>query len=316
MSPIVGNRGAERKSANRYHHGPRVGQLKTSRLPPELASLLPAEGLTSSYGEAVQRLHVPLAARIAEAARRRGPGFQVGVCGPQGSGKTTSARVLERLLAADGLSAVTLSLDDLYLPKAARRRLAASVHPLLATRGVPGTHDVRLGLDLLDGLARPGRTILPRFDKAADDRAPPEHWTPVEGPADVILFEGWCVGARPQSPAALRRPLNELERDRDPDGVWRTYANRALAGPYQALFASLGLLVLFQIPSFDVVLGWRIEQEHKLAAPAMSDAELGVFVQHYERLTRHIQTEMPLRAEVLVRLGRERRVVGTSFRGG
>jgi D-glycerate 3-kinase len=275
---------------------------------------LASEGLPPSYADVVRRLHGPLAARIAADARAHGPGFRVGLCGPQGSGKTTSARVLGRLLAAEGLRAVTLSLDDLYLPLAARRRLAAEVHPLLLTRGVPGTHEVELGLNLLESLARPGRTLVPRFDKASDDRLPPSRWTPMEGQADVILFEGWCVGARPQAPAALRRPVNDLERNDDTAGVWRAYANEALAGPYQTLFADLGLLVMLQAPSFDVVLGWRREQEHRLKAPGMTDAELVVFVQHYERLTRHIQAEMPGRADVLVRLGGDRRIESVSFR--
>src|SRR5580704_16421707 len=124
---------------------------------PDLTPLLRFERLPASYEGVVRRLHIPLAGRIAEAARAHGPGFRVGLCGPQGSGKTTSARVLEQLLEADGLRSVILSLDDLYLPLAARRRLATEVNPLLLTRGVPGTHEVPLGLDLLDALARPGR---------------------------------------------------------------------------------------------------------------------------------------------------------------
>jgi D-glycerate 3-kinase len=281
---------------------------------PDLAQLLRAERLPKAYERVIQRLHAPLAARIAEAAHAHGPGFRIGLCGPQGSGKTTSARVLERLLAAAGLSAVTQSLDDLYLPKAARRRLAAEVHPLLLTRGAPGTHEVELGLDVLGSLARPGRTLMPRFDKASDDRLPTDQWTPMEGPFDVILFEGWCVGARPQAQAALRRPVNDLERSQDPEGIWRAYANTALAGPYQRLFADLGLLVLFKVPSFAVVLGWRQEQEHKLPKPGMSDADLAVFVQHYERLTRHIHAEMSARADVVVRLGRDRGLRSVAFR--
>ena len=287
---------------------------KSEAMSPDFTDLLRSEGLPAAYEGVIRRLYVPLAKRIAVAARGHGPGFRVGLCGPQGSGKTTGARVLERLLAADGLRAATLSLDDLYLPKAARRRLAAEVHPLLLTRGVPGTHDVGLGLAVLDGLARPGRTLMPRFDKASDDRLPPDRWTPMDGPFDVILFEGWCVGARPQLEAALRRPVNDLERSQDPDGVWRAYANTALAGPYQTLFANLGLLVLFKVPSFDVVLGWREEQEHKLPRPGMSDAELAVFVQSYERLTRHIQSEMPSRADLVVRLGRDRKIGRISVR--
>ena len=136
----------------------------------------------------------------------------------------------------------------------------------------------------------------------------------VEGPVDVVVFEGWCVGARPQTREALVQPVNELERERDPDGVWRAYVNAALAGPYQALFAGIGLQALLLAPGFEAVLGWRLQQEHELrarrGAVGQSDAEIAVFIQHYERLTRHIAAEMPSRADVVVRLGPEREVVG------
>jgi D-glycerate 3-kinase len=277
---------------------------------PDFADLLRSERLPTAYERVIRRLHVPLAARIAEAARAHGPGLRVGICGPQGSGKTTSSRMLERLLAAEGLRAVILSLDDLYLPLAARRKLAAEVHPLLITRGVPGTHEVALGLELLASLARPGRTLAPRFDKASDDRLPQSQWTPLDGPFDVILFEGWCVGAAPQTAAALATPVNALERDRDPDGAWRAYANTQLAGPYQTLFADFGQLVMFKVPGFDVVLGWRQEQERKAPVRGMTDAEIAVFIQHYERLTDHIQAEMPARADLVVKLGRDRSIDG------
>jgi D-glycerate 3-kinase len=275
---------------------------------PDLTPLLRTERLPDSYESIVRRLHIPLAARIADAARAGGPGLRVGLCGPQGSGKTTSARVLEQLLAAEGLRAIILSLDDLYLPLQARRTLAAKVHPLLITRGVPGTHEVPLGLDLLERLAQPGRVLMPRFDKASDDRLPQSQWTPLEGPFDVILFEGWCVGAVPQTEAALMTPVNALERDRDPDSVWRAYANAQLAGPYQDLFADFGQLVMFKVPGFEVVLGWRQEQERKAPVRGMTDAEIAVFIQHYERLTGHIQAEMPTRADVVVWLGRDREI--------
>jgi D-glycerate 3-kinase len=286
--------------------------MHQTALSPDLAALLRAEELPAHYLAVIRRLHAPLAARVAAAARRR-PGVRVGLTGPQGSGKTTSARVLALLLRERGLNAVILSLDDLYLPMAARQRLAAEVHPLLATRGVPGTHDVDLGLAVLESLGRSGQTRMPRFDKASDDRAPESEWLRIEGPADVILFEGWCVGARPQPPAALRRPINALERERDSEGIWRRYVNEALAGPYQTLFAGLRPLVFLRAPSFEIVLRWRTEQEHKLRArlgPAagMSDAQLAVFIQHYERITRWMLRDLPARADVLVGLGPDRAV--------
>jgi D-glycerate 3-kinase len=275
---------------------------------PDFTDLLHSERLPTTYEGVIRQLHEPLAARIAAAARAHGPGLRIGICGPQGSGKTTSSRVLERLLAADGLRAVILSLDDLYLPLEARRKLATEVHPLLLTRGVPGTHEVELGLDVLDSLGKPGRTLMPRFDKASDDRLPERQWTQLDGPFDVILFEGWCVGAIPQDLAALAQPVNAIERNRDPDGAWRAYANSQLAGPYRNLFADFGQLTMFKVPGFEVVLGWRQEQERKAPVRGMSDAEIAVFIQHYERLTDHIQAEMPSRADLVVQLGRDRSI--------
>jgi D-glycerate 3-kinase len=283
--------------------------------PDWLAAFLRDETLPAGFAAEVERLHAPLAARIAAVVM--GPAFVVGICGPQGSGKSTTVRVLAPLLEARGLRVATLSLDDLYLPRADREALARDVHPLLRTRGVPATHDLALGLAVLDGLAEEGETALPRFDKAADDRATIESWSRVAGPVDVVLFEGWCVGARPEPPEALAQPINALERERDPDGVWRAHVNAALAGPYRALFARLDLLVLFTAPDFETVLTWRREQEAKLrrrlaeagqgAGHAMDDDEVAVFVQHYERLTRHILREMPARADLVVALDKDRR---------
>jgi D-glycerate 3-kinase len=289
--------------------------MPRSDLPPVAAN----EALPVGYLATVERFLAPLAAYIATAADGQGPGFVVGLCGPQGSGKTTGAGVLRGLIARAGLEAIVLSLDDLYLPLQDRQRLAVEVHPLLKTRGVPGTHDPALGRSLIERLARPGETIIPCFDKAIDDRAPPDRWLRVEGPVDVILFEGWCVGARPQAAAALKAPINALERDEDPRGVWRRYVNQALATTYRPLFDRMALLTMLAAPSFDVVLDWRREQERALRAArgkgaGMSDAELATFVQHYERLTRHILAEMPDRADVVARLGPEREVLSLAFR--
>lgn len=277
-----------------------------------LADFLAAERLPAAYAQVVEKVASPLAERIA--SRTRGGGVVVGICGSQASGKSTLTAVLQRLLEARGLRVAALSLDDIYLTRAQRRGLGEKVHPLLATRGVPGTHDVGLGLTLLRDLRRPGAVELPAFDKASDDRKPGER---VEGPADVVLFEGWCVGARAQPAEALVEPINALERDRDPDCVWRSYVNTSLAGPYKALFGELDLLVLLQAPGFEVVADWRIEQERKLrerlardggdASRVMSDEQVRGFIAHYERLTRWILREMPGRADIVIRLDAARR---------
>lgn len=287
-------------------------RIAPHRPPDWLGQFLDAERLPEAYGVFIDEVARPLADDI---VRRAGEGrLVVGVCGAQGSGKSTLTAVLGRLLETRGLRAAVLSLDDLYLTRAQRSALGAQVHPLLATRGVPGTHDVDLGRRLLGDLRKLGEVVLPAFDKASDDRIAGPSF---EGPADVVLFEGWCVGARPQPEADLDAPINALERQWDADGAWRRYVNAQLAGPYQALFDQIDRLVLLKAPSFEAVLGWRIEQERKLRdrlaregredARAMNDAEVAGFIQHYERLTRWILAEMPGRADVVVPLGVDRR---------
>lgn len=284
-----------------------------------LAAFRSAEALPAQFDDMVERLHRPLAVKIAAEARAAGRCWIVGVCGTQASGKSTLCAVIARLLEAQGLRAAVISIDDLYLTREEREGLAREIHPLLITRGVPGTHDVDLGMQLLDELLQPGTVRLPRFEKARDTRKPPEQWDVFEGPADVVLFEGWCVGARPQDEAALAGPVNALERDEDRDGAWRRYANAQLAGPYQDLFGRLDRLVMLQAPGFETVLAWRREQEAKLRARltveggdlsrTLDEAALVRFIAHYERLTRHILAEMPARANVVARLGPARELV-------
>ena len=275
-----------------------------------IEALIAAEELPGDYLEVVDRHWQPLAERIASEANRP---LLVGINGAQGSGKTTLCRFLERLLQARDLRAVTLSLDDLYLTRAERQDAAMDHHPLFATRGVPGTHDVMLGEDVLDKLAAGRPTTMPRFDKAADDRSPDT--TVIDSPVDVILFEGWCVGAVPQPAAALREPVNRLEADEDPDGVWRREVNRRLATDYAGLFERIDLLVMLKVESFEAVRANRLLQEQKLArsdpggAALMNEAALDRFLMHYERLTRWMLAEMPARADVLIEIGADQRPI-------
>jgi len=265
---------------------------------------------------------VALAAALDQVGRarskpRRGPAV-IGLCGAQGSGKSTLAAAMQRALIADGAHAAVLSIDDLYLTGAKRLALAQSVHPLLATRGVPGTHDIGLGLALFAALDKGKPVRLPRFDKAADDRLPESDWPIVEQSLDVLIFEGWCVGAHPEGDTALAQPVNTLEADEDPIGIWRRYANAALAGRYQQLFARIDRLILLAAPSFAVVRRWRGEQEAALRAErpdgaALQDSvALDRFIQHYERLTRHILKEMPGYADLVLRLDTGRSVLPPS----
>lgn len=250
----------------------------------------------------------------AVAARFSGRLLVAGICGAQGSGKSTLATALVRRLAGDGLRAAALSLDDLYLGRAARAARAARTHPLFITRGVPGTHDIALGLATLAALERGEPAALPRFDKGADEPLPQGRWPRAPAATQVLVLEGWCLGAAAQPPADLAVPVNALEAAEDPDGTWRRHANDQLGGPYRALFDRPDLLVLLAAPAFEVVARWRDEAEEALrrsgAPAAMDPAAMARFVQHYERLTRHVLAEMPARADIVARLALDRSLAG------
>ncbi len=207
-----------------------------------------------------------------------------------------------------------LSLDDLYLSHDQRAELARQVHPLFAVRGVPGTHDIQQGIDLLDAVKAGQSVVLPRFDKATDNPAPRAQWSVVDGALDVLIFEGWCVGTRPQDARALIDPVNDLEAQRDPNGRWRLHVNEALTSVYADLFARIDRLVLLAAPGFEVVERWRLQQEQALrvaspdGAGVMTNAEVALFIQHYERLTRHILSDMPSYADLTLQLDENRQM--------
>ena len=283
--------------------------------------------LPEGYADNVRPYVRQVAERILRAYRESERPILVGVSGAQGSGKTTFARFLSEWLSRrTHLSAVCFSLDDVYLTRAERQALAHRAHPLLETRGVPGTHDVALAHRILDALTHRGdarKVAVPAFDKSADDRAPEQDWRRVDAPVDVVLFEGWCVGARPQAPDALGDPVNELEAAEDRDAAWRTGVNERLRTDYAELFARLALLVMLRVPSFDSVFEWRALQERKLreslhdpsacsdGSPGLSPAGLKRFIRHYERLTRHMLETMPAYADVVIDIAENHRMTGS-----
>ena len=279
--------------------------------------LIATEALPDDYAKIVEEYWKPLATRIARLAASRKP-LVVGINGAQGSGKTTLCKFLELLLKPRGLRTVTLSLDDLYLTKAERLQLAAEVHPLFATRGVPGTHSPALGMDVIENVLAGRDFVMPRFDKGIDDRAPDGET--ISGPVDVLLFEGWCLGARPQDDAALVEPVNILEAEEDPDAAWRSVVNYWLAEDYARLFAQIDVLVMLKVDDFDAVRRNRSLQEDKLRArqpdaPAlMSEDELERFLAQDERLTNHMLEEMPGRADIVIPIDRHQRPTAMDFR--
>ena len=285
-----------------------------------LDAFLQRHALPATFTGVVERYYRPLAGWLRSRSEQAGSAaFVLGINGAQGTGKSTLSHFLRDCLHDDfGLSVAELSIDDLYLTRAERADLARRVHPLLATRGVPGTHDAALGLALMDrlrALPRGESLRLPRFDKATDDRCPPDAWAEVRGPVDVLIFEGWCVGSRPEPAEHLAAPVNRLEAEEDPDGRWRGYVNEQLATAYRALFERIDALVFLRAPGFAAIRRWRLEQERKLAAASggrkeriMDEQALLRFMQHYERITRAGLDAMPGIADVVLTLGEDHSV--------
>lgn len=298
--------------------------MATSDLTSITQRLIEQESLPESYADTVRNVILPLAQHIQSLRQERRRPVLVGINGAQGTGKSTLTLFLRELLSQlYQVRTASFSIDDLYLTRAERERLAQDKHPLLLTRGVPGTHDLALGQRLIDRLtgANPETdTPVPVFDKARDDRAADTSWPVFRGRAEVVLMEGWCVGALPEGSAeSLAAPINVLEAQEDADGAWRGYVNDCLRGEYGAFFGQIDCLIMLKAPSMECVLEWRTLQEHKLRAKIQDAPELGAtrggpstrlmndeqiarFIMHYERITRACLAEMPSRADALIRV--------------
>jgi D-glycerate 3-kinase len=282
--------------------------------------------LGNAFLQTTQTWFTPLAHTIAAQQQRANRPILVALNGCQGSGKTTVADFLRASLAAEhSLHTVSLSLDDFYLTRTQREKLATSVHPLLKTRGVPGTHDMVLLRHTLEHLlhAQHGAAVvIPRFDKAVDDRRAPRDWDSVTPPVQVVLLEGWCFGALPQAPAVLSPPVNSLEHTEDADGHWRQFSNEILRTAFLPLYTLVDEWIMLRAPTFDCVLAWRREQEHKLAATLppeqaamlMDDTALRRFIQHYERLTRQCLEALPDNVHHLFELNGARAITAYTHR--
>jgi D-glycerate 3-kinase len=278
----------------------------------DISDFISRHQLPSKFQHLITEHYIPLASWLVQKHRVKQP-ILLGINGAQGTGKSTLADFLQLALEQNaGWKIAVLSIDDFYLTKTEREKLSETIHPLLITRGVPGTHDLNLltnYIEKLCGLATGEKLALPHFDKAQDDRADIKTWPVVTGPIDLIILEGWCVGSKPQTPEALSQPINQLERNMDPTGKWRQFVNKQLEENYAELFTKLVFLIFLQVPNFDAVFRWRLEQEEKLFGKSpdndsniMDNAQLEDFIQHYERLTLANLTALPKIADVILEL--------------
>lgn len=266
---------------------------------------------------------VPLAENIINQCKKQTEGpFFVGINGCQGSGKSTLSEFIHDYIQHNtDLKVAVLSLDDFYFSQQVRSDLASKVHPLLKTRGVPGTHDTQHIQQVFTQLKQTDSPIaLPRFNKATDNPFPSEEWPKVDQAVDIVLFEGWCWGVPAQDELQLLDPVNALEKLSDNDAIWRTYVNQSLIKQYQPLYEEMNFWVLLKAPSFDSVYQWRLEQEQKLLNKStggdrsgiMSEQQVLEFIQYYQRLTEYSLTILPEKCDVVFHLGEERQIEKTT----
>ncbi len=255
---------------------------------------------------------IPISLHLNSFALRDEP-YLICFTGGQGSGKTTMSYFIQEVLTNHcNRPSMGFSIDDIYKSQEERKKISEKVHPLCYVRGVPGTHDIAMGLDLIKSLSKAKRdsvTKIPAFCKPEDKHYPESDWPVYKGKPDFIFFDAWCGGAKPLSEENWQGPLNDLEREEDPEGIWSKWSNRELAKDYQELFDRFDLLLIIKVPNMEFVYKSRWLQEQTLEKtikdPALKDKimtkeEVYRFVMHYERLTHYILEEIPKFSDIVL----------------
>jgi len=240
----------------------------------------------------------------------------VGINGCQGSGKSTLADYLVCKLNEKKIKAISCSLDDFYLSATKRSMLAKTIHPLLKTRGVPGTHNTALLEQTMANFTKQKvNWKLSKFNKVDDNPHDENLWPIIKDRKQVVIIEGWCWGIPAQPKGSLTTPVNKLEETYDPSRKWRDYVNQQLNDNYQHLFAQMELTVMLKAPSFDCVYQWRLEQEQKLSkttqTSVMNESDIAQFILYFQRLTEHALTVLPQQADFLFELDKNRQIIRT-----
>ncbi|MEH2118481.1 glycerate kinase [Nostoc sp.] len=228
-------------------------------------------------------LWLPLGIKLASQRQQLARPLIQGILGGQGTGKTTMSNVLKLILNQLGYRTLSLSLDDLYKTYSDRLVLTKQ-DPRLIWRGPPGTHDVDLGLNVLDQIRQlQSPVMVPRFDKSAyggaGDRTIPEIVTNI----DIVLFEGWFVGVRPIDPNVFDTAPPPILTDED-----RAFARdiNLRLHDYLPLWERLDSLIVLYPTDYRYSLEWRKQAEQQMIAAGksgMSNAEIEKFVNYFWR---------------------------------
>ena len=269
----------------------------------------------------LKNYYIPISQMIFETFLKDNKTKIIGLTGGQGSGKSTISNILKIVLKEYfNLETVIFSIDDFYKTIKERKKLSKIISPLFLTRGVPGTHDTSMLLKVIQDLKKEkfNKVLIPKFNKANDDRFPKNKWLRVNKKPNIVIFEGWCVGVTPQKKKDLLTPINALEKHEDKKGIWRKKVNEELKKKYNDIFRQINKIIFLKVPSLKYVLKWRILQEKKLkliskGKKTMSNNQIKKFVMFYERLTNHMLKTLPKKADTIIQVDKKHKLKNIKF---
>ena len=273
--------------------------------------------------KSLKKIYIPISFWIENKYKKKGETLILGFSGGQGSGKTTVTGILKIILKKFFKRRIHVSsIDDFYKTLEDRNKISNKIHPLLKTRGVPGTHDINLVKNFFNIIRKKKfkKIKLPKFEKAMDNRLKKKYWFNIKQKPEIVILEGWCVGARPQSNSLIKRPINILEKYEDKDLKWRKYVNEKLKKEYKKLFAMVDHFIFMKIPNFNVVLKWRLLQENKLKKKShsqkeiMSYNEIKRFIMFYQRITLQMIKDLSKSASVFMLLKKNHEIKKVLFK--
>ena len=277
----------------------------------------------STHIKNLKKIYIPLAFWIYSKSKKK-KFLIIGLSASQGSGKTTVAAILKIILKIFFKKNIcVISIDDFYKTLRDRKKMAEQKHPLFKTRGVPGTHDINLIKNFFNFIKKKNfkKIKLPKFDKSIDDRLKrKESWHHLKKKPEIIILEGWCVGAKPQSNSLIKKPKNSLEKYEDKNLIWRKYVNERLKKDYKKLFNMIDHFIFMKIPNFKMVFKWRLLQERKLKKKSllskkiMTYNEIKRFIMFYERITLQMLKDLSKSASIVMLLKKNHEVKKILFR--
>ena len=271
----------------------------------------------------LKKIYIPIAFWINEKYKKKEKTLFIGFAGSQGSGKTTITSILKIILKVFFKREIHVSsIDDFYKTFKDRKKMSRQIHPLFETRGVPGTHDINMIKNFFIRIKKKKfkKFYLPKFDKSIDDRMEKKYWYNIKKKPEIIILEGWCVGAKPQLESLIKKPINIVEKHEDNNSIWRNYANEKLKKEYKNLFGMIDHFIYMKIPNFDIVFKWRFLQEDKLKKKinsnkkTMSYKEIKRFIMFYERITLQMMKDLSKSASVTMFLKKNHQIKKILFR--